>query len=107
MLIEPRGHALNHIALVRGIGKHVAFMLVNNQLSFYTQSFERVPEFVRLRRRTLSITVPHKNKRGCFCVLDKRDGRALGIHLWVVIDRSAKERDHPLVNLVLTVIALE
>src|SRR5262249_16171869 len=78
-----------------------------HKLRFHAQCFERVPEFVGLRRRTLAITVTYKHQRRSFRLLDVGDWRALGINLRIVIDRSAKERDHPLIDLVLSVIARE
>jgi hypothetical protein len=39
VLIEPGRHPFNHIPLMVGIGKHVAFMLINYQLSFHAQRF--------------------------------------------------------------------
>src|SRR6266700_4376127 len=66
-----------------------------------------MPELIRLRRGTLTITIAHQDQRGRSGVLDKSDRRTLGIHLRIVIHRSAKVRDHPQINLVLTVITLE
>src|SRR6476661_2344890 len=85
----------------------MAFMLVNNQLGFCADGFERVPELIRLRSRTLAVAVAHKHQSRRLRVLDEGDGRTLRIDLGIVIDGSAEEWDHPSVNLVLAVVALE
>src|SRR5579871_5879905 len=107
MLIEPSGYSFYYITLVLRIHKHVAFMLVHHEFSLHVQSFECVPELIRLRRGAFAVTVTHHYQRWRLGLGDERDGRALGIDLRVFIHRLAEERDHPFVDLVFTVIALE
>src|SRR6266571_1475854 len=89
------------------IGEAMAFMLVDNQLGFCADGLERMPELIRLRSRTLAVAVSHKHQTRRLCLLDKGDRRTLRINLGIVIDGCAEERDHPLINLVFSVVALE
>src|SRR6185437_514545 len=61
----------------------------------------------RLRRWTLSITISYQHKSGRLCLFDECDGRAFGIDLRIVIDGRAEERNHPFIDLIFPVIALE
>jgi len=61
MLVEPRGNALNHVALMSGIDKHMTFMLIHHQLCFHAKCFERMPEFIRLRCGTFTVTVANQH----------------------------------------------
>src|SRR6476646_11533650 len=86
-LIEPCAHALNPVLLVFRVGKHMAFMLVDDQFRLCAQCLQRMPEFIGLRSRTFAVTVAHKDQRGRFSVLDKGDGRAFGVNLGIFINR--------------------
>src|SRR5262249_51187717 len=100
MLVEPGRYALNHVTLMARMDETVALMLIHHQLGLHAQRLERMPEFVRLRRGTFTVTVANEDQRGRLGFFDKSNRRALGIDLRIVIDRSAEERDHPLVDLV-------
>src|ERR1051326_9312316 len=82
-------------------------MLVNNQLGFRADGLERMPELIRLRSRALAVTIAHKHQRRRLRLLDEGDRRALRIDLGIVIDSRAEEWDHPFIDLILAVIALE
>ena len=67
---------------------------------------QRVPELIRLRGRALAIAVAHHHQRRRLGFLDEVDGGAFGVDRRIVVDRRAKVRNHPLVDGVLSVIAL-
>src|SRR5215468_898741 len=66
-----------------------------------------MPEFIRLRSRAFAVTVAHQNQRRRFGVLDESNRRAFGVNSGVIVNRGAKERDHPLINLILAIVALQ
>lgn len=61
VLVEPSGGAKHDVAAVRGIGELVALVRVDDELRRHAQRDERVPEFVRLWRRTFTVAVAHQN----------------------------------------------
>src|SRR5437660_1514626 len=85
----------------------MAFMLVNNQLCFCADGFERMPELIRLRSRALTVAVADQDQSWRLRLLDEGDRRTLRINLGIVIDSSAEEWDHPLIDLVFSIVALE
>jgi hypothetical protein len=90
---------------VHGVGESVAFLRVDDELRRHAERFQRVPELVGLRGGAFAVAVAHQDKGGRLHVLDEGDGRAFGVHRGVIVDRCAEERDHPLVDFVLAVIA--
>src|SRR5437588_5506583 len=71
MLVKPLRHALDYIPLVLGFRERMSFMFVDHEFSFHTQSLQRVPELIRLWRRTLAITIAHQHQRGRLHFLDE------------------------------------
>src|SRR5258708_16095541 len=65
-----------------------------------------MPEFVRLRRRALSVALTNHNQRGSFHVLNEIDGRAFRIHGGIVINRGAEIWKQPLIDGDLAIITL-
>src|SRR6204780_4673167 len=105
VLIEPAHGPLNHVAAVRWIGEFMAFVWINDELGGHTRRFQRVPEFVGLRRRAFPVAIAYDHQRRRLHIFDKRDGRALRVHCRIVVDICAEKRWHPLVDFVLAVIA--
>src|SRR5713226_1258043 len=95
--VEPCDDATYVVAPVFGFGESVAFVGIDNQLGLDTQRLERVPEIVGLRGGNLFIPLALKNQRGRAHVLDEVDGRAASIRRWIVINRCAEVRQHPLI----------
>ena len=87
-MIEPRGGACEHVAAVRGVRDCVAFACVDHQLRWCADGLQRMPELEGLRRGAFLVAVADHDERR------------------VVIDACAKEGNHPLVNLILAVVAL-
>ena len=85
MRIKPSRNPFDHVALVLRAREHVAFVFVDNELCLHAQSLERVPEFERLRRRTLAVTIAHQNQGRRLGLLDESNGRALGTDVGIVI----------------------
>lgn len=56
MGVEPGYGAADAVALVGGVDEHVAFVFVDDQLGFDAESFQGVPEFVRLRASVSRLT---------------------------------------------------
>jgi len=44
--VKPGDRAVYHVPLMRWLGEHVPFVLVYDELRFYTQRLERMPEFI-------------------------------------------------------------
>src|SRR5205807_3131642 len=59
VLIKPLPGTLDHVFLVFGAGKYVAFVLINYELSLHAQGLQGVPEFIRLGRGTLAVAVSY------------------------------------------------
>ncbi len=65
-----------------------------------------MPELVRLGRGTLAVAVADKDERRGLDVLDEINRRAFGVDVRVVVNGGAEEGDHPLIDVVLAVVAL-
>src|SRR5260370_32620668 len=65
-----------------------------------------MPELEALWSRTLAIAISDNDQRRRLHVLDVLDSRTLRIHRRIVIYRLAEERHHPLIDRVLSVVAL-
>ena len=74
MRIEPSDGTAGAVALVGGLGEVVAFVFVDDELGFDAESFERVPEFVGLRRGAFAVAVADDDERGRFDFFDESDG---------------------------------
>ena len=83
----------------------MAFVFEDHQLCFNTKRFQGVPEFVGLRRGTFAVAVANDDQGGSLHVLDKIDRRAFRVDLGIIVDRLAKERNHPLVDFIFAVVA--
>src|SRR5579872_162835 len=66
-----------------------------------------MPEFIGLRRGTFAVAVAYQNQRGRSGLLDKGNGRTFRVYLGIVIHRRAEEWDQPLIDLILSIVALE
>src|ERR1700683_905810 len=73
VLTEPVHCPLNHVAAVRWIGEFVAFVWINDELRRHARRFQRVPEFVGLRRRAFPVAIAYDHQRRRLHILDKRD----------------------------------
>src|ERR1041384_1757739 len=65
-----------------------------------------MPKFVRLRCRAFSVALTDNDEGRSLHVFDKPNGRTFFVSAWVVVDGCAKERDHPLIDQVLAIVAL-
>src|SRR5580704_3090825 len=72
--LKPVDGAAHQVPGVLGIVEAVTFTRVDDELSFHAERFERVPEFVALRRRTLAVPLADYNERWGLYVLDEGDG---------------------------------
>src|SRR4029077_4685328 len=86
MRVKPRDGAADAVPLVLGLHEHVAFVLVDHELGFDAESFQRVPEFVGLRCGTFAVAVANYDQGGRFHVFDESDGRAFGVDLGIVVN---------------------
>ena len=57
MCVEPRDGALDLIALVSRAGEEMALVFIDDELGFDAQRSQRMPEFIRLRRRAFAVAV--------------------------------------------------
>ena len=55
--VEPGDGAGDAVAIVGGLGEVVAFVFVDDERGFDALRFQRVPEFVGLRRRAFAVAV--------------------------------------------------
>src|SRR6476620_6596717 len=104
--LKPVDRPLHYVPSMRWIDEPMPLIGIHHQLSCDFVVAQRMPELIRLWRRALSIAITHHNQGWRARLLDKVDGRALGIHRWIVIDRRPKIWNHPLVDRVLPVVAL-
>ncbi len=91
---------------VGGVCETVAFVGVDDELGLYALGAEGVPHFKALWGGTLAVAVAHDDECGCFGLLDVGDGGAFGVDGGIVVDTGTEERQHPLVNGVLAIVAL-
>src|SRR5580692_7833501 len=65
-----------------------------------------MPELEALWSRALAIAISYNDQRRRLHILDVFDRRTLRVHLCIVVDRFAEEGHHPLIDRVLSVVAL-
>ena len=73
ILVEPGHGALDEVPAVRGVREVVPFVRINHQPCGHAERSQRVPEFVRLGRRTFPVAVAHGNQSRRSCMLDERN----------------------------------
>src|SRR5215510_4462021 len=93
VLLEPRGGALEDIALVCRVAKPVALAGVDHEIGRDAERLERVPQLVRLRRRAFTVALADDDQRWRRDALDERDRRAPGIVRRVIVHRRTEVRD--------------
>src|SRR5712692_2847949 len=106
VLIEPADRPLLDVLDVVGLANAVPLVLVNDELCRDPEGLQCVPELVALRRRHLGVAVAVEHERGSLDVLDERDRRRTGVDVRVFVDGFPEVRHHPLVDAVLSVVAL-
>src|SRR5215468_11616568 len=106
MGVEPVEHAAGDVALVLGAREDMAFVLIDDELRFDTHGLEGVPELVGLRRRAFAVGVADHHERWSSYFLEEGDGCTLRVDLGIVVHALAEEWNHPLIDLILAVIAL-
>src|SRR5436190_607922 len=77
IFVEPRDGLLQSAGLVLRFDEEMAFARINNELCRHAERFQRVPEFVRLRRGTFRVTLTDNNQCRRLHVLDEANGRTL------------------------------
>src|SRR5437763_5597453 len=65
-----------------------------------------MPEFVGLRRRAFRVALTDNDEGSGLYVFDKPNGRAFLIRGGIVVNCCAEERDHPLIDQILSIVAL-
>src|SRR5690349_18756533 len=104
---EPPHHALDNVAYVRRVADAMTFICVHHKLCWHVQFLQRVPEFAGLRHRALAVALAYHDQCRRLHIFDKRDRRTLRVYRGVVIHGRAEKRHHPLVDIVLAVVALK
>src|SRR6266404_3140195 len=84
----------------------MTFARINDELRWNTECPQRVPEFVRLRRRTFGVALADYDECRRLHILDELDWRTLVVNSRIIVNGCAKERDHPLIDEILPVITL-
>src|SRR5262245_35282579 len=82
------------------------FVGIDHKLVFHAQSFQSMPELIRLRHGALPIPIAHQNERRSLNILDKSNRGAPGVNGWIVIDGRTEIRQQPLVDVVFPKITL-
>src|SRR5215472_390454 len=65
-----------------------------------------MPELKGLRCRALSVELADHNQCWRLHTFYESNGGAAGIHRWIIVNRRTEVRNHPFINLVLSVVAL-
>src|SRR5581483_1377345 len=104
--VEPADSPLDRVLAMLRLAQPVPLVRIDHELGLNAQSPQRMPEFVRLRGRALAVAIADQNQGRGLHLLDEVDRRTLGVDGRIIVDRRAEERNHPLVDGVLAVIAL-
>src|SRR5206468_5597274 len=64
------------------------------------------PELVRLRCRAFRVALADDDEGGGLYVLDEVNGRTFLVNGRIIVNGCAEERDHPLIDQVLTIVTL-
>src|SRR5579872_3710119 len=83
--IEPFHGTFDGVGRILRIAEPMTFARIDHDLGRNAEALERVPEFLRLRRRTLDVEFAHVLKRRGAYVADEVDGRGLRIHGRVLV----------------------
>ena len=65
-----------------------------------------MPEFVGLRRGGFRVALTNNDKRRGSYIFDEVKRRTFLVHSGIVVNRCAEERDHPLIDEILTIVTL-
>src|SRR2546427_8697353 len=106
VFVEPGDRLVHPVGLVFGFHEEVAFAGIDDELGRHLERSQCVPEFVGLRRRTFRIVLTNNHERWSLHVLDEMNRRTFFVNGWIVVNRRAEERDHPLIDQVLAVVTL-
>src|SRR6266576_4735432 len=104
--LEPVQRPLQHVSSMFRRTECMSFVRIDDQLSLYTLSTQRMPELEALRSRALAVAISYYDQRRRLYVLDVFDRRTLRVHRRIVVHGLAEEWHHPLVDRVLPVVAL-
>src|SRR5438046_10306129 len=91
VFVEPRDGLLQSAGLVLRFDEEMAFARINNELCRHAERFQRVPEFVRLRRGTFRVALTDDDKGGGLYVLDEVNGRTFLVDGCIIENESAEE----------------
>src|SRR5262249_27699364 len=106
VFVEPGHRSFLDVRLVVGAADAMSLVLVDDELSRHAQRLQRVPELVALRSGNLRVAIPVEDERRRLDVLDERNRRGPGVNLGIFVDGLAEIREHPLVDAILSVVAL-
>ena len=104
-LVEPGQGAQDIVAAVCRLDEDVAFVGIDDELGGNVKSFEGMPPLDGLLHRNFAIAITDKDERRSFDGLDEANRIAFGVDGRIVVDGSAEERNHPLIEIVHAVIA--
>src|SRR4051812_30682038 len=100
MAVEPSYQPPRDIPLMFFLRDAVAFVGIDDELSFDAESFEGVPELEGLRGWTFAVAFADDDQRRRLHVFDERDRRAARVDGGVVVNGGAEVGDHPGVDIV-------
>src|SRR5438552_7441690 len=106
ILVEPSDGLVHSVALIFGFDEEMAFAGINDELGRHLERSQCVPEFVGLRRRTFGVVLTDNHQRWSPHVLDEMNRRTFFVNGWIIVNRRAEERDHPLIDQILAVVTL-
>src|SRR6201996_9827304 len=84
----------------------MALVGIHHQLGRHVLRAQSMPELKRLRSGALSITIADHHQGGCLYLVDEINRGAPGVHPGIVVDRRSEKWSHPLVDGILSVVAL-
>src|SRR5947199_1742097 len=106
ILVEPCDGLIHSVGLVFRFDEEMAFARINDQLCRHAEGFQRGPEFVRLRCRAFRVALADDDEGRGLYILDEVNGRTFLVNGRIIVNGCAEERDHPLIDQVLTIVTL-
>src|SRR5579864_407459 len=103
--IEPFQRPLEVVLPIGWFYEYVSLIGIHDELYRNVHGFQGVPPFDGLLDWHFAVAVADQDQRRRFDVPHEVHGITLGIHRRIVVDRSAKEGNHPLVDLIYAIVA--
>src|ERR1039457_3002505 len=105
ILPEPVDSPREHVLLVLPLVEAMPLARIDHEARLDAFGFQRMPELIRLGRRTLLIRIADNDQSRSIHVPDVCDRRTARVDGRIVVPRAPEIRDHPLVDEVLSVVA--